>query len=259
MKPIIHFVIAAFIIVFSVDALGNGPKRSAGRPVRLAKPSGGLVFSQIEGKAIYILNLQDLATDSAINEAVNNIMLHIRVPLKISNGNRKSSVEDSISSIFRNDDIAALAVLTSTNGKDSMLYYPDRNLCIINVKSLLEDDPDKITINNRVFKQIWRAVGLILGAGEAVGGFSILQKVNSLEQLDSIKAKLPSPEQHNRMVETISTLGMSMLKAGTYRTACQQGWAPAPTNDVQKAIWKEIHAMPTAPIKIKPETKKVRE
>ena len=32
---------------------------------------------------------------------------------------------------------------------------------------------------------------------------------------------------------------------------------PAPTNDVQKAIWDEIHAMPTEPIKIKPETKKV--
>ena len=30
-------------------------------------------------------------------------------------------------------------------------------------------------------------------------------------------------------------------------------------NEYQKAIWDKVHAMPTAPIKIKPETKKVKE
>ena len=28
----------------------------------------------------------------------------------------------------------------------------------------------------------------------------------------------------------------------TYRKACREGWAPAPTNDVQKAIWEDINA-----------------
>ena len=45
----------------------------------------------------------------------------------------------------------------------------------------------------------------------------------------------------------------------TYHKAVEEGWAPAPTNEYQKAIWDKVHAMPTAPIKIKPETKKVRE
>ena len=177
--------------------------------------------------------------------------------MKVVKVEEKSPAEESIRSFSQNKDVAALVVLTANDDNDSMLYYPDRNTCIVNVKSLLKDGSDGATFNSRVFKQIWRAVGMILGAGEAVGGFSILQKVNSLKQLDSIKAKLPSPEQHNRMVESINTLGMTMVKAGTYRMACQEGWAPAPTNDVQKAIWDKVHAMPTAPLKIKPETKKV--
>ena len=41
-----------------------------------------------------------------------------------------------------------------------------------------------------------------------------------------------------------------------YRTAVKEGWAPQPTNDVQKAIWDKVHAMPTEPLKIKSETKK---
>ena len=28
----------------------------------------------------------------------------------------------------------------------------------------------------------------------------------------------------------------------TYRQACIEGWAPAPTNDVQKAIWEKVHS-----------------
>ena len=257
MKLITHFIIVAFIVMFSSDAACNERKRPSGRPTRLAKPSGGLVFSRIDGKAIHILDLQGLASDTAIDEAVKNIMLHVRVPMKVVKVEEKSPAEESIRSFSQNKDVAALVVLTANDDNDSMLYYPDRNTCIVNVKSLLKDGSDGATFNSRVFKQIWRAVGMILGAGEAVGEFSILQKVNSLKQLDSIKAKLPSPEQHNRMVESINTLGMTMVKAGTYRMACQEGWAPAPTNDVQKAIWDKVHAMPTAPLKIKPETKKV--
>ena len=43
---------------------------------------------------------------------------------------------------------------------------------------------------------------------------------------------------------------MKMVKIGTYRQACQEGWAPAPKNDEQKAIWNQVHAIPDKPIKI---------
>jgi len=42
----------------------------------------------------------------------------------------------------------------------------------------------------------------------------------------------------------------------TYRRACHLGWAPPPTNDVQRAIWEKIKAEkergPTKPITIPP-------
>ena len=51
--------------------------------------------------------------------------------------------------------------------------------------------------------------------------------------------------------------GVSTLRFATYWQACKEGWAPAPTNDVQKAIWDKVHSLPTAPLKIAPEPKKV--
>ena len=45
-------------------------------------------------------------------------------------------------------------------------------------------------------------------------------------------------------------------EVSTYKKACEEGWAPNPTNEFQKAIWDKVHELPTEPIKIKPEEKK---
>lgn len=46
----------------------------------------------------------------------------------------------------------------------------------------------------------------------------------------------------------------------TYRNACRQGWAPAPTNDYQKAIYERMQADkergPSKPLTITPPAKK---
>ena len=59
-----------------------------------------------------------------------------------------------------------------------------------------------------------------------------------------------------RFWDYMKPLGVLPAQRATYLKACEEGWAPAPTNDVQKAIWEKVHAMPTEPLKIKPETKK---
>ena len=82
---------------------------------------------------------------------------------------------------------------------------------------------------------------------------------SSLEELDANNSLKPAPDGINAFMNNAAAYGMTPLTIASYRTACRNGWAPAPTNDIQKAIWDEIHAMPTEPLKIKPETKKVRE
>ena len=52
--------------------------------------------------------------------------------------------------------------------------------------------------------------------------------------------------------------GMTPTRIASYKKACQEGWAPAPTNDVQKAIWEKVHAVPATPMKIEFDPKKGR-
>ena len=54
--------------------------------------------------------------------------------------------------------------------------------------------------------------------------------------------------------------GFEPAVIATYETACREGWAPVPTNDVQRAIWAktldEKERGPTNPIRIEPPNKK---
>ena len=82
--------------------------------------------------------------------------------------------------------------------------------------------------------------------------------VTSLSDIEASQEGIP----YDKVISAqkfLKSRGYAPLIRAPYAKACREGWAPAPTNDIQKAIWDKVHAMPTAPIKIKPETKKVRE
>ena len=54
----------------------------------------------------------------------------------------------------------------------------------------------------------------------------------------------------------LRAIGVKPAEKTTYRKACHEGWAPPPTNEVQKAIWEQIHSSPDKPIKIEFDPKK---
>ncbi len=87
-----------------------------------------------------------------------------------------------------------------------------------------------------------------------------MQYEPTLEALDANRLMLPSPDPVMRMVNGAMARGIDTVRTDTYRRACQEGWAPAPTNDVQRAIWEQVRADkergPTKPITISPPNKK---
>ena len=85
---------------------------------------------------------------------------------------------------------------------------------------------------------------------------SILSPVYSTKDLDAMAAKSLSPHQCNAIYESVSAIGLQAAKPVTYKMACRQGWAPAPTNSIQKAIWNDVFSVPDKPIKIEFDPKK---
>lgn len=256
---ITSFIIAALAVFISLDSFSEPVKTARRkRPAHMIKPSGGLIFSEIKGKAVTVVNFDKIAKDKVLSDTINDIKLHIRVPLRIIDAPKGEVVTNEVESLRKKENVSAVIALCNYPSTELLKYEKDRNTVYINVSALSKDHAPSKIVDSRLTKQLWRAVGTILNAGEPGIGPSIIKRADTLKELDAISARLPEPMQHNRMVTAIDNLGMKMIKAGTYRSACQQGWAPAPKTEEQKKIWNEFHATPKNPIKITFDPKKGR-
>jgi hypothetical protein len=142
----------------------------------------------------------------------------------------------------------------------SILHAPEQKWCMVNVAPLAKGAGEKKAFfAARVQKQLTRGFSLLAGSQDSNYPESLLGCITAPEGLDKhVDCRLPV-DIMARFTPYLAGYGVKPYVLSTYKKACEEGWAPQPTNDVQKAIWEKVHAMPTSPIKIKPETKKVRE
>ena len=155
-------------------------------------------------------------------------------------------------------DAAVVVVLVDDETTPAMLVAPEDHWGVVNVAKLVDDLPTQKAkdrfIGSRTTKELIRAFSLLCGGGSSQFPGNMMN-ATSLRKLDTTVDTIPV-DMVNYYQEYLKTLGVTTRAVTTYKTACKEGWAPAPTNDVQKAIWDKVHAMPTEPIKIKPEEKK---
>ena len=155
----------------------------------------------------------------------------------------------------------AVMVIVGVKDKPTLSAYPEDAVGIVNAASLKTDDASLFV--ERLSKETWRGIALALGGfstaapnGKIVK--SILSPVYGVKDLDALKVSVLSPNQCSAVYESVSSIGLQAAKPALYTVACRQGWAPAPTNDIQKAIWDKVHAAPKNPMKIEFDPKKGR-
>lgn len=120
----------------------------------------------------------------------------------------------------------------------------------LNVSPLTTDQPAPERLEERFAKVYWHVVVRALGVGYASIKPSVMTPFNDLKTLDAIPTTKPSPDVVNLLIDTGALYGIKTLTIASYRDACRKGWAPSPTNDVQRAIWDEVRALPSKPLTI---------
>ena len=63
-----------------------------------------------------------------------------------------------------------------------------------------------------------------------------------LLSLCGLNGSEPIIRQNISIMAWAKSHGLASAKRVAYKKACQEGWAPAPTNDIQKAIWDKVMA-----------------
>lgn len=108
----------------------------------------------------------------------------------------------------------------------------------------------------RVKKELARGFSMLCGGMTSNYKLSLVGAIVKPEGLDVFPNEHLPVDILMRMPTYMEAWGVTPAVKRPYKIACQEGWAPQPTNKVMQAIWDEVHAVPTNPIVIKPETKK---
>jgi len=159
--------------------------------------------------------------------------------------------------LMRKADAQAAVFLVDDPVLPALLAAPEENWTLINVRKLAVDNPAADLLGQRTRREMWRALAYTLGC-KSPAQICVLRPVNSLKDLDKLSANALSQYPLSDIKERLPEIGIGSKVTVSYRRACQEGWAPAPTNELQKAVWDKVHEVPAKPMKIEFDAKKGR-
>lgn len=218
------------------------------------RATGGRLLEPNSGKGVFLIaSAQDKVELKDIQALANIIQSATMIEIHVV----QSSDEMSADTLKKLNAQMGVSVV-DISGKPGLIVAPEEGWAVVNIAPLAAGQDGKLNFARRVRKEIYRAFGMVAGGcGSSYQG-NLLDPIRTPDDLDMYpESDLQMPiDMLQKMPKFCDKFGVRPWRMTTYRRACHEGWAPAPTNDYQKAIWEKVHAVPTEPIKIKPEEKK---
>ncbi len=253
---------AVFLIVAAVTALNViaapaparkqlTPEERENRRQMMLKRTGGLIHLPGTG-SIGVFNSQKVVAQEKISanaKMLGNMLRGIAInekdnPFSIATAPETMKKENVAAAVFIVDD-PALPI--------SLVAIED-NWGVINVAPLKADNPDEKKMTSRFRKEFVRITSVVFSAVLSQYKNSTLLTANSAQDLDKIIGENYSFDSLNGMLRHLNDLGVKPGSVTTYRKACMEGTAHAPTNEYQKAVWESVKEektkAPTNPIRI---------
>lgn len=248
--------LAATLVAISMVAVACGDA-TTNRQTKLEKvyneKFGGLLERPTALKGIIGFIDCESGLGSAEIERVRDIIAHeMRFNYKIVQSKAKAELPGR-----KDVDDAGLSVavfVVSCPSLPPMLAAPEERWTLVNVQRLKEGLPDNV-LGERVFaarcrNEILRAFALACGSWTSQYPDNILT-ATSVADLDCYNPDKMVFDMVQRCTKYLASIGVTPSRKASYQVACKEGWAPLPTNDIQRAIWDKVHEIPSEPIKIK--------
>ena len=249
-------VLIAWLTTFA-DAAGADQLRNPRRR-RPHVATGGLVVKEVPGPHLYLVNAQGRVPHAEFDKMALDLTTYVSLPWKTSCVAASADGQAVARAALVGGAAGVVAVIESPEAP-ALLVAPEEGWAAVNVAKLAEGDPLPPVFEARLRKELWRAAAWAVGGGNSSFQPCLLRGVTTMKELDAIPLLQPGPEPNNKMIDEAHRRGVQKAFFATYRRACMEGWAPPPTNDIQKAIWEQIKADkergPTNPITIQPPKK----
>lgn len=199
--------------------------------------TGGLVHTGTKGRIAYV-NCQDKVSDEAMKDVANLFTKNLRADFFVAEKPMKFELAKAMDAVEKSGGNAAIFLVDDPSLPMSLVAMESK-WALVNVHPIVQDKPDADKLKERQQKLLLRVSTVLLGGATSDLQISAMQSISSLEDLDRSKGKGVDPKSGIAMMRHLPTIGVLQDKMTSYRKACQEGWAPAPTNEYQKAVWEQ--------------------
>ena len=213
------------------------------------RTGGGVVKPNTEKGQIIFVNAQSRVPRAAFEKVVFDIYCLAPFPMKVIDAKPGMSGEAAKAAYKSN---VAIVIVDDAAQPTSLVALED-GWAMMNIAKLAAGykgvEVTGAVLESRARKELIRVFSALCGGGGSQFQGNVLD-VGKVENLDAAEDFIPMDMKY-KYVNYLGSIGVSAPKIVTYEQACREGWAPDPTNDVQKAIREKVFALPTNPIKIK--------
>lgn len=204
---------------------------------RQVESVGGMVERPASGPSVLFVNEQKTLDEAVVAEKISDLTKKMRLRNIVAHGSPLPQPSVLHTNYLADAEIAAIISICDIAGAPALTIYPELRAAVVNVSALKADDAALTA--ERVRKEIVRAFGFVFGGCYTVQyPKAALRPISSLAELDAndcVAISIDSIQPINKVMER---WGMSPMKRTSYKRAAEEGWAPAPTNDIQRAIWE---------------------
>ena len=247
---------AATLVSYAANGKADKPKPLD--PEKSAKYiafQGGLVMPPDNGNRILVWDATGKAS-AAVSTFTNVAKQVLSLPFAVRTNSFAGCAYVAAKGVKSAKFPAVLVISEAGEEMPSLAVFPEEAIGCVNFSSLADQDAELTA--KRVEKELFRALGFALGGYSVSRTACVMDAVYSREELDANEVVLLSPMRRPGINRAAEKLHLPILRKTLYSQAVRQGWAPAPTNDQQKAIWEKAHAIPKKPMRIEFDPKKGR-
>ncbi|MBR4171024.1 MAG: hypothetical protein IKR48_05180 [Kiritimatiellae bacterium] len=201
---------------------------------------GGYVQRPAAGPSVLFVDEQRVVPSGAVREECGVLAAHVRVKWLCLDAPKGVQSPSVLHTNWTADAETACAVsVCDLPDFPEVCVFPGRRSAIVNVRPLAFDKPSEEVLRERFRKCLLRAFGFAFGAGVSHQyPMSALAPVDGVMGLDRAPCKGYGMDSMQTIQKTMERWGMPSMKKTSYKRACEEGWAPPPTNDVQRALWE---------------------
>ncbi len=224
-------------------------ERKAFREKIITEKHGGYVTAKgtPSGKVV-IVNAQDKVTPDNFDITKQKTLSRMADIIKLVKGAPATPATAAKLKAEAGADFAVFIV--DDKALPASLIAPEEKWGIMNVAALEKNAATPEVVRIRARNEFARVFAMTCGGFSSQFQAPLTNFVKDIADLDACLVELPVDVQA-RVTSYLAYCNVKPERKVPYRRACQEGWAPAPTNAVQKTVWDSVHAMPDKPITIK--------